>query len=60
MKTVRVTLTLEELAMLISRIETVVPIDYDLHSFALLRNLYGRFLSLQMKRDPERRMQNES
>jgi len=43
----RITLSDEEIAIIETRIEKVTPVDYDLHTYALLRNLYGRFLALR-------------
>ncbi|MBA7573985.1 hypothetical protein ES708_15786 [subsurface metagenome] len=38
----RMTLTGEEIALLRDRLVPIAPIDYDLNSFSILRNLYGR------------------
>ena len=38
----RITLTGEEVALLRDRLVPISPLDYDLRSFSLLRNLYGR------------------
>lgn len=45
----RLTLTVEELAILEERLAYVKPVDYDLRSFALLRGLYGRVVTLHAK-----------
>ncbi|MBA7569802.1 hypothetical protein ES708_11543 [subsurface metagenome] len=39
----RITLTEEELEALRDRLVPVSPLDYDLHTYAILRDLYGRF-----------------
>ena len=39
----RLTLSGEEIALLRDRLVPIAPIDYDLHSYAKLRGLYGRF-----------------
>ena len=45
----RVTLTDEELQALADRLVPIIPADYDLKTFALLRGLYGRFTWLLNK-----------
>jgi len=42
----RVTLTDEELQALADRLVPIRPIDYDLPTYAILRDLYGRFTHL--------------
>ena len=42
----QVTLTDEELKALSDRLVPIAPIDYDLQTYAILRNLYGRFQRL--------------
>jgi len=39
----QVTLSDEELKALSDRLVPISPIDYDLKTYAILRNLYGRF-----------------
>ena len=38
----RITLTTEEITALRDRLVPISAYDYDLHTFAILRNLYGR------------------
>ena len=42
MKKYRLSLTVEELIALRDRLVPIVPIDYDLHTYAILRDLHGR------------------
>jgi|GEM_PF-4216437 len=44
----RLTFTDEELAVLEERLAYVELIKYDLHAYALLRNLYGRITHLRL------------
>lgn len=47
MKKHRMTFTDEEMAILEERLEIVEPMKYDLHTYAVLRNLYGRIVHLR-------------
>lgn len=42
-------LTEEELRALADRLVPIRPLDYDTHTFAILRNLYGRFTRILQK-----------
>jgi len=50
----RLTFTDEDLAILEERLEVVEPMKYDLHTFALLKNLYGRICRLRLHQRPVR------
>lgn len=43
----RIKLTGEDVALLKDRLVPIAPSDYDLHDYAILRHLYGRFCQLQ-------------
>lgn len=45
----KVTLTNKELEALQGRLIPIAPTDYDLETYAILRNLYGRFERLLQK-----------
>ena len=46
MRPYRLSLSLEELEALANRLVPISPSEYDLHSFSLLRDLYGRITHL--------------
>jgi len=48
----RLTFTDEELAVLEESLEVVEPAKYDLHTYAVLRNLYGRIYHLRLHQRP--------
>jgi len=48
----RLTFTDEELAVLEERLEVVEPMKYDLHTYAVLRNLYGRICHFRLFQRP--------
>ena len=48
----RLTFTDEEIKVMADRLEYVKPMDYDLHTYAILRNLYGRFSSILLHLKP--------
>ncbi|MBA7699850.1 hypothetical protein ES703_108553 [subsurface metagenome] len=48
----RVALSDDELKALLGRLVPITPVDYDIKTFAILRNLYGRFERLLLKSSP--------
>lgn len=50
----RLTFTTEELGVLEERLEVVEPMKYDLHTYTLLRNLYGRIGHILLNVRPAR------
>ena len=51
MKKHRVTLSDDELVALRDRLVPIAPADYDLHTYSILRDLYGRFCRLTVGLD---------
>ncbi|MBA7580031.1 hypothetical protein ES708_21917 [subsurface metagenome] len=45
----KVTLSDEELKALILRVEVLSPMEFDLETFSILRNLYARFQRILSK-----------
>lgn len=50
----RLTFTTEELQALEGRLVPLNPSEFDLHTFALLRGIYGRIISVQLRNYPQK------
>lgn len=55
MKKHNLSLTIEELTILRDRLVPISPMDYDLHAYAILRDLYGRIEHIILRSETGRR-----